>query len=535
MLQRPASQGLSPSKSASHDTRCIPPPLPPAQALPSSPPASVVVWPAWVLAALWGVGLALPAWLSGALVGQPFTDLYPAVWGMWLAADHWPFGVTHTTQLAFPNGMGFYYSSPVKGWLAGVLLPWLGTTHTWNLLLVAARVATVGLSAHAARAWGLKGPGVLVVAAGFGCSAVFQGYAVEGIVEGTDGWPLALWAWSVARDRRGWSIVALALCVVSSWYLGAVVCLLAVLACLRFPHAAWSLAGLVLAGPAIWAFVGAFSGAEPLDPLVRAAMGAPIQVPRPGVLEGLYPFALTAYTGVALGLTALGARQRWVVLAAVPAVLSLGMGPLYELPGLSALRFPYRWHLATLAILSLAAGRLADRVRWGWWLGPAIVMETLLLAPVEPVLPGASATVPALYAAVDGPVLDIPGPVALPPGEINASRPRSRWYLFAQTRHGQPTPWVPDFNSVGTGRGDPEWEAVAAVLQNFDRVADGDGEATVPADLVQRLSRLGVRWIVVHHSAPGLVGAARLKAGFLAQGAVLVEQDQQRWLLKLPS
>ena len=97
----------------------------------------------------------------------------------------------------------------------------------------------------------LKSVGLLlVVAAAVGCSAVFQGYAVEGIVEGTDGWPLALWAWAVGRERWGWSAVSVALCIVCSWYLGAVACLLVVLSTLKDRRALAGLLGVALAAPA---------------------------------------------------------------------------------------------------------------------------------------------------------------------------------------------------------------------------------------------------------------------------------------------
>lgn len=498
------------------------------------PSTHAAMWPTWLLAVLWGVGLAVPVLAAGELIGQPYTDLYPAVWGLWTAADAWPGIVVHTTQLAFPEGMGFYYSSPLKGWLAGLLVPVLGVPATWNALTIAARVATVGLSGHAARAWGLSTHGALVVAAAVGCSPLFQGYAVEGITEGTDGWTLALWAWAVGRGRPGLAAVGLALTVVSSWYLGAVACLLAVLAGLRDRRALWSLLGLVLAAPALMGFLGAFGGGAPLDPKVRAAMGASLQVPSPGILAGLNPFAITAYTGFVLTAAALASRKRWVWLALLPAVLSLGAGPWYELPVLSALRFPYRWHVATLAILGVAAGHWADRVRWGWVLGPAIVLEGLLLSPIEPVLPGAPAEVPAIYARVDGPILDVPGPVALPPGEVNLSRPRARWFLYAQTAHGQATPWAPDFNAVGAQGGDKAWGRVEAVLHGFDRVAGGDGATAVPAAFVEHLGDLGVVWVMVHHSSTGAVGAARFRDALIQQGAVLADRDDARWLLKLP-
>ncbi len=500
-------------------------------------PSHPTLVPVWILALVWGVLPAVPSLLEGQLLGQPYTDLYPSVWGTWVAAEAAPAVVTSTTLLAWPEGMGFYFSSPIKGLLAALLLPWLGLPATWNVLVIAARVATVGLAGHAARAWGLQTAGALTVAGAWGCSAVFQGYAVEGIVEGTDGWPLALWAWAVAKDKRWVAVLSLALCVGASWYLGAVACLLAVFAGLRHRAGWWSLAGIGLALPAVLAFAGAFGGGPPLDASVRAAMGAHLRIPTPGVTEGLNPFAITAYFGFILMAMSVFARQRWALLALIPAVLSLGEGPWYALPVLSALRFPYRWHLATLAVASLAAGTWADRFagKRGWLFGPLIVIEVVLLSPIEPLIPGAEARVPALYDKVTGVVVDVPGPVALPPGEVNLSRPRARWFQYAQTVHGQPTIWVLDFNSVGAhGAPNPIRESVFADLRRYDRVAGGTGEGDVPSDLVVRLRSLDVTHLVLHRKIPGAVGIARLRAGLEAQGAVIEDDDGERWLMRLP-
>ena len=61
----------------------------------------------------------------------------------------------------------------------------------------------------------------------YGAAPFFQGYAVEGIVEGTDGWALALWLWAVGRGRVGWGAIAFTLTALSSWYMAATACLLA--------------------------------------------------------------------------------------------------------------------------------------------------------------------------------------------------------------------------------------------------------------------------------------------------------------------
>lgn len=505
--------------------------------LPSSPPTSDRhgAWLALLLALAWGLLPALPALTRGELLGQPWTDLYPSVWGLAGFARSGELLPVHTELLGFPEGMGFYYSSPLKGTLARLLLPLLGLVGTWNALLVAARVGTVLAAWGAGRAWGLSSAGALVVAGAWGCAPFFQGYAVEGIVEGTDGWSLALWAWALGRGRPLLAMACMSLTLLSSWYLGAAGLLLAALATPWRPGAALSLLAPGLVLPALLAFGGAFPGLAPLADELRAAMGSPL--PRaPGILPGIQPFALTAWVGLLLPLLAL--RQPLALLALIPALLSLGVGPWYELPGLELLRFPYRLHAATLAILALAAGRSVDGLAQGGpgrrrlvpVLGFLIAAEGLLLSPIEPVLPGAPAEIPAIYAQVDGPLVEVPGPVAMAPGRVNHSRPRARYLLYAQVQHGQPSPWVPDFNGVGvTTEPIPELAALAA----WDPLV----QAAAPADLapgtVAGLRDRGLRLLMLHEEELGARRSRALADALLAQGARLLADDGRRRLFAL--
>lgn len=493
-----------------------------------------------LLAGLWGVGLAVPTLLRGELLGHGWTDLYPSVWGMWGFANAQPALPTATPLLGFPEGLGFYYASPLKGWLAWPLLSTLSLTATWNLLTVLARVGTVLAAWWAARGVGLGPRGSSVAAAAYGCAPFFHGYAVEGIAEGTDGWTLALLLGALGRGWWARSALLLALTVASSWYLGAAGCLLVALVAVgrREPRAvAVLLLGLAAASPLILGFLEAFPAGEPLPATIRRAMGAPLRIPVPGLQAGVQPFALTAYVGWLLGGAALlAAREhRWVAGAVlVPAILSLGAGPWYELPVFEALRFPYRWHAATLALLALLAGRTAERWRWGWLLGPAIAVEGVLLSPVEPVIPGASPDVPSLYEHVTGPVLEVPGPVSLPPGEVNPSRLRSRALLYFQTGHGQPSPWVPDFNAVGV-LGDT---TLTEPFRDWDRLETRHNGRALPTRLapgtVGDLRAAGVRHVVLDRSELGAPSARRLQQSLEAQGAVAIETDEQRTLLTLP-
>lgn len=422
--------------------------------------------PALALALGWGVGPALPALARGELIGQPYTDLYPAVWGLWWFAGEQPGLPLRCELLGAPAGVPFYYASPLHGWAAWPLLALLPLPVVWNLLLLAARVATVLCAFGAARAWGLAGPGALLAAAVYGCAPFFHGYAVEGIVEGTDGWTLALWVWALARPRPGAQALAFALTVASSWYLGAVACLLAACAGPR----AWlgAAGGLGICAPLLAAFGAAFPAREALDPAVRAAMGTTLGLAPPGWTAGLNPFARSSWVGLLAPALALWARPRvppgLLLGGAVCAGLAFGVGPWFELPVLSALRFPYRLHAGLLVLLAAGAGRAVGTRGWAWLWGPAVALEGLLLSPIEPVLPSAPAALPALYHTLPAGavLLDAPGPLARPPGEVNPSRARARWLLYGQTAHGRASPWIPDFNSVGVASVDglDAWRAL---------------------------------------------------------------------------
>ena len=486
-----------------------------------------------VLALLWGVGPAMPPLLRGELLGHGLTDLYPSVWGLWHFVELGPGLPDHTDMLSFPGGMGFYYSSPLKGWLATLLLPIVGLTGSFNLLTLAARVGTVMAAFAAGRAWGLGGAGALAGAAIYGCAPFFHGFAVEGIVEGTDGWTLALWAWAIGARRHGLAAMGLALTVLSSWYLGMAACLLVLLATLRDRAALLSFAGLLLAAPAVLRFAGAFPETAPLDDAVRLAMGAAPGAWRPGILPGLNPFAMTAFVGAgAIGL-AVWSRSPVALLAMIPAALSTGWGPWYELPVLEMVRFPYRWHAATLALVALAAGRGVDRLpRRSGLAAPLLVLEGLLLSPIEPIIPGASAAHPAILSRVEGPVLDVPGPLALPPGQPNPSRRRARYLLHDQAAHGQPIAWRPDFNSVGVP-GDAAGPTDPFVA--WDRlVTPSDPPPPLAAGAVDALATAGIRTIVLHKSELGSPRLRALHVQLVAQGARPLEDDGERWLLSVP-
>lgn len=452
-----------------------------------------------LLAAVWAAGPLLPPMLAGDIPGSPYTDLYPSLWGLGWFAQQQPGLPTFTTALAAPGGMPFYYASPLHGWAGTPLFQIGGAAVAYTATLLLARFATVAVTFGALRAGGLGATGALAGAAVYGASPFFHGFAVEGIVEGSDGWPLPLWAWMVWRDRRGPAALALALAVVASWYHGVVVCLLAFGWGFGRRTAWWSLAGLILTVPFVAGFVHAAQGATPLPAAIRRAMGASLGWQDSAFLNNPpfgNPFAKSTWLGFIAPALAVGGlvagrrRPGWGLALAACAVLSLGWGPLYALPVLDHLRFPYRWHAGTLFALAVLAGAGADRLGRRI-VAPLIVVEGLLLSPIEPVLPGSPADVPSIYDHVTGPVLlEIPGPVALPAGTVNPSRPRARYLLYYQLHHGAGSPWAPDFNGIAATPA-AAWLAAFAA---WDPVVD---TAIGPLDLDAARAD-GVTQVMVH-------------------------------------
>jgi hypothetical protein len=462
------------------------------------------------LALLWGILPAIPSLLQGGLLGSPHTDLYPSVWSLWACwqqSTDW----LHTGLLNFPDGSRWYPPSPIKSLLAGPLLMILPLHVVYNVLTIAARVATVVCAYKAAKAWSLTDAGALTAAAIYGCSPFFHGFAAEGIIEGTDGWALALWALAAGRNHRGGMAAGLALSVLSSWYMGACCCLLAILSAVRDRRALWSFAGLIPAAPFIWSFFTAWPEMQQIPSAVRLAMSAQPELPTPNLLDSQDPAAMNTYIGWVAIAASLFSRKRWILFALIPGLLSAGV--LRDLPLLELLRFPYRWHAATLAILALGAGSWASQRPWLGWL---IAAEGLLLSSVPLLLPPSNADVDEAYLEVSGPILDIPGPVQMPPGVHNPSRRRAGQWLYAQTLHGQALAWEGDFNGLGQAPSglriwrsqDPLWV---------------EERISIDEAAVQGLERVGIRYIAVHGPALGTKRTADISEELENAGAERVD------------
>lgn len=236
---------------------------------------------------------------------------------------------------------------------------------------------------------------------------------------------------------------SLALCLFMSWYLGASACLLTLILArkdVRILHSLW---GILIASPAIWTFVQTHPtmGAIPID--VRESMSAQLGIPTPNILSKGNPFAKNNYVGWCTVIMLLQWKTaRW---ALIPLALSFGIGS--ELPLLSSVRFPYRWHLATMVLIGFAVADVLQKKNWSWfpWI---LLLEFLLLSNINFFIPTAPSIPPNIYNHLDRPVLDIPGPISLPAGVANPSRERAFYLLYAQLYHKQPSLWPQDFNSL---------------------------------------------------------------------------------------
>jgi len=159
-----------------------------------------------------------------------------------------------------------------------------------------------------------------------------------------------------------------------------------------------------------------------------------------------------------------------------------------------------------------------------WWLFVPWV-EGLLTSPISPILPGSLRDLPAIYAKVEPAVLlELPGPLAFPPGEPNPSRPRARWLLYAQLQHHAASPWTLDFNGVAR-TADAPW---LSSFRSWDRALN---EAHVPPDVASARTA-GVSQALVWRNHYGKAVAAELEAALREQGAVLVAEDEERALYR---
>jgi hypothetical protein len=216
-------------------------------------------------------------------------------------------------------------------------------------------------------------------------------------------------------------------------------------------------------------------------------------------------------------------------------LLALGIGPWYELPFLERVRFPYRLIAASLFLAAPLVAKAAESLptrALPLMVGPLIALESWGLAPTEPIIPGSDATVPAIYDDLpEGILLEVPGPVAMPPGEVNLSRARAQYLMYFQTHHGRPSPWAPDFNGLSKPA-EPEWLKDIRAYDPYDPFSHIRPTTSLDVDA---MVAAGVGAVMIRPETLGTTASRRLETALVAAGAVPLRQDSKHQLFSLPS
>ncbi len=173
------------------------------------------------------------AWELGTLVpGAERSDLWNSLWSLWFF-QHQVFSgasLSSTDLLGFPEGGSIAVADPLNAALGLVLVPALGLTRSYGLLVIG-HLSLAGWAAHrlARELGGSAAPqaGPWVAGLAFMLAPVSISAVQNGTSEALSaGWlPLALWA-VLSASRRGGAAriglagIALGLALWSSWYLG---------------------------------------------------------------------------------------------------------------------------------------------------------------------------------------------------------------------------------------------------------------------------------------------------------------------------
>ena len=418
--------------------------------------------------------------------GTPRSDLAKHVWSYWHtlhAVGDWPV----TTALGSPDGGLFYDVMLLPALVMAPVTALFGPVAAANLWVWVSLVA-VGVST-AALAYRVVGSERGAITAGLVAqfSPFLAGYPLgSGVHERLAIWVfplvwLGLLAWRDKGQRRGLVVLSVGLFFATA---GCQVYGVFVLGMLLF-GLPWWWPGLRRVGPALVALAVPLLGAWALvrgptlsamslvpqkgrlslwpgQPELHAGTGMqlrdlldPSWVARQEVTQGGDELYMLVYLGWMVLLTALpGAwRARGLVAGFVGtglALACLAFGPVmligqtlfwnpihvslsWVLPVFRTIPVPWQAVGAAVPLLAVGVAAFVDRFRGAWVAAVVVglvVLERAVVLPVSLVLPTTDTTVPEVYAAVDGPVIELPRvyqDTTLTPGEV----------FLAQTTHEQ--------------------------------------------------------------------------------------------------
>ena len=400
------------------------------------------------------------AFSTGDIAGSPYTDLYPSVWSLWATESWW--GTWKNVWFNYPTGQTWSPNTLIWGTLVIPLKPYVSIGILYNFSLLANRLLTCLSFYMAGCSWNKKhGTGLLWMIV-LGMNPMLHGFAVEGIIEGTQLWPIGFWFWAYRNNLRSWNILFGCLTIVSNWYWSVVWMLtLWILRPSDLKYWRWMLTSILFCSPWILHFYFIQDDSLSLSPEMYRAMGFQFDIPNPNYMTPSNPFAQSNYIGWVLSFATLYVLRHskdmivkrpssfdGMVFLTYGAILCVGFSWMQYVPVIGSMRFPYRMYILVLMGIAILLSDLHSRHQSS--LAYLVLIEFILLSPIDVVIPTSPAEYPEYVSTIDGPILELPGLLTRAPGEIDPSRPRMKRIMYYQTHHSQPSAWALSFNGLNT-------------------------------------------------------------------------------------
>ena len=431
-----------------------------------------------------------------SLAGSPYTDLYPSVWSLWATESWW--GTWKNIWFSYPNGQPWSPSTLIWGTLLIPFKPFISIASLYNFSLLINRALTCISFYMAGRSHkDTHGTGLLWMVI-LAMNPMIHGFAVEGIFEGTQLWPLGFWIWSMKRACPRWSIVFGCLIILSNWYWSILWILYQLIVRPNNTKVwTWTFTSILLCSPWIIHFIGINDKSISLSADIYRAMGFQFGIPTPNFQSPPNPFAQSNYIGWILIVSTIYQCRKKANLQAIMLILcgfsiSIGFDWMQSIPIIGSMRFPYRMSLLILIGIAMILSDLTNRQHSR--LAVIILFEFTLLSPIDQFIPSSSAAYPSYTSLIDGPVLELPGVLNRQPGTIDPSRPRMKRLMYYQTAHQQPSPWELPFNGLNQTK-----NCFAGTRIIDPQATESEKEAQLAIECWQSID-----WVVLHNNGQGL-------------------------------
>ena len=450
----------------------------------------------FLLITLWSI---MPLWESvynGHIAGSPYTDLYPSVWSLWATESWW--STWNNVWFGYPKGQPWSPSTLFWGTLIIPFKSLFSISSLYNISLISNRILSCIAFYMAGKVWNDSHETGLLWMILIAMNPMIQGFAVEGIIEGTQLWPLGFWLWASKRDRPTFSIIFGSLIVLSSWYWSVVWAIIGAITQYQNRKVwGWMGISILLCSPWIAHFISVQGNGIELTAAVYRAMGFQFEIPTPHFKSASNPFAQSNYIGWIPTLSALYLCRKRVnstaaLLIGLGFLLSIGFGWMQPVPIIGSMRFPYRMCLIILIGLAIQLSEARKKQRTG--LAILVLLEFSLLSPIDQIIPTSPSAYPDYTQEINGTVLELPGVLNRAPGEIDPSRPRMKQLMYFQTSHAQPSAWELPFNGLNQTS-----ECFAGT-----RIIDPQANAAEQTSQLNAECWESVQWVVIHNNGTSL-------------------------------